>query len=370
MAATISDQLDMLLPLVESLSETPPWVQFMTALVARTQAQRGILFISLANAPADQEPTAIQISARSAAQQPAIDISQLMNLGLHPYGMLRPGRVYSVDEMLNYDDRNSLADQRGTLDSLGIRYGRWLRVTADGVADAWILLTREREDFTSGAVATLAAIAPYLRAALRAFATLSEQRLLRIMAHTTLGRLGVGQVALDETGRVIAADDLANNYLAFVETPDDRPGRRLQLPPASAEKLKNACAEFALASADAAAPVMIEAGDETVLMVQPAPFSVAPGLVQPAAVATFRLDIREDERRGGSVLRNLFSLSDREAMLAEKLSRGTMIVDAGRQLRLTPETARNYSKRIYARTGASGQADLVRMILCGLAPLA
>ena len=50
-------------------------------------------------------------------------------------------------------------------------------------------------------------------------------------------------------------------------------------------------------------------------------------------------------------------------------SMGETIQDAGRRLRLTPETARNYSKRIYAKTGASGQADLVRMILTGLAPL-
>jgi DNA-binding CsgD family transcriptional regulator len=39
---------------------------------------------------------------------------------------------------------------------------------------------------------------------------------------------------------------------------------------------------------------------------------------------------------------------------------GETIVEAGRRLRLTSETARNYSKRIYAKTGAAGQA-----IWCG-----
>ncbi|MET0587942.1 MAG: LuxR family transcriptional regulator, partial [Novosphingobium sp.] len=43
---------------------------------------------------------------------------------------------------------------------------------------------------------------------------------------------------------------------------------------------------------------------------------------------------------------------------------------AGAELQLTQETARNYSKRIYAKTGANGQADLVRLMLTGLAPFA
>lgn len=46
------------------------------------------------------------------------------------------------------------------------------------------------------------------------------------------------------------------------------------------------------------------------------------------------------------------------------------IVEAGARLRLTPETGRNYSKRIYAKIGAKGQADLVRRVLTGLSPFA
>src|SRR5512139_1533724 len=370
MAATIADQIDLFLPLVEGACETPPWVQFMTALLARTQARRGVLFISLANAPPDHGPTVLQLAAPHAIQQSPIDIERLMDLGLHPYGLLRPGRVYAVDEMLDFDDKEVLAHQRAVLNSMGIRYGRWLRISADRVADAWILLTRERDDFSASAVATLSAIGPYLRAALGAFMALSEQRLLRIMAQATLGRLGIGQVALDDTARVMAADSIAGEYLTFVDTPDGRPGRRLQLPPASIRRLERVCAEFASIGANASSHVMIEVGDELTLMLQPTPFSVLPGMARPVAIATLRVQVREDERRGAAVLRDYFRLSAREAALAAKLSRGYMIVEAGRQLHLTEETARNYSKRIYAKTGSRGQADLVRTILCSLAPLA
>lgn len=370
MAATIADQHDLFLPLVEGIFETPPWVQFMTALLARTHARHGALYISIASAPADHEPTLLQLSAPRAVHEPPLNIGRLRGLGLHPIGKLRPGRVYALDEMLDYDNPETLARQRRVLGELGINHGRWLRVSAVGVADAWILLTREREEFSGSAAATLSAIGPYLSAALRAFVTMSEQRLLRFMAESALGRLGVGQVALDESARVIAADAIAERHLTLVETPAGRPGRRLQLPPASAERLERTCADFARSDNPAPLPVLIEAATDMALLVQPATFAVLPGMARPTAVATLRAVAREDERRGAAVLRDLFRLSDREAALAEKLSRGVMIVEAGRQLHLTEETARNYSKRIYARTGSRGQADLVRKILCSLAPLA
>lgn len=58
-----------------------------------------------------------------------------------------------------------------------------------------------------------------------------------------------------------------------------------------------------------------------------------------------------------------------EAALAHGLTTGESIVEAGERLGLTAETARNYSKRIYGKTGTTGQVDLVRLILSGLVPL-
>ena len=70
------------------------------------------------------------------------------------------------------------------------------------------------------------------------------------------------------------------------------------------------------------------------------------------------------------ILAAAHGLSPREAALAVALAQGETILAAGQRLGLTPETARNYSKRLYAKTGTSGQAQLVRLVLTGLAPLA
>jgi len=61
-------------------------------------------------------------------------------------------------------------------------------------------------------------------------------------------------------------------------------------------------------------------------------------------------------------LGQLFDLTPRQAGLALALSRGMTIAEAARELGLSVESARTYSKRIYLKTGARGQADLVRFI--------
>ena len=47
----------------------------------------------------------------------------------------------------------------------------------------------------------------------------------------------------------------------------------------------------------------------------------------------------------------------------DALSRGMSITEAAQDLGLTVETARNYSKKVYAKTGARGQPDLIRFVM-------
>jgi DNA-binding CsgD family transcriptional regulator len=62
-------------------------------------------------------------------------------------------------------------------------------------------------------------------------------------------------------------------------------------------------------------------------------------------------------------LAQLFGLTFSEARLALALSRGMTIAEAAAEYGLTVETARNYSKKIYSKTGARGQPDLIRFVM-------
>lgn len=374
MSFLAADQRELYLPLVEGIHESPPWGLFLRNLVARTSARHAFIVITLAKAPPDEEPTAIHAAAPRAADEPPLDFRRFNALRLHPHGALRPGRVYNLDEMLDFDDRQQLAHQRAELERMGVRYGRWLRVSASGAADAWLVLVRHREDFSASSSAVLSTIAPHLGAALRTLAALIELRLQAAMAHAALGRIGVGQLALDASGRVMAADPVAERLLNFAPDSGPLPGpqssRRLHVTPGAARELEYACAQIAAGADTAERMVQLDERRGLWLLLRKAQLPLARPHAAPAVIGTLRETRREDAEAAAAVLRLRHGLSQNEARLAHALSAGESIAEAGARLGLTPETARNYSKRIYAKTGTSGQADLVREILTGLPPFA
>lgn len=369
MVSTSADQRELYLPLIEGIQEEPPFGLFMRNLVARTGARRAFMIVELANAAPHQDPAIIHVISPRATQEPPLDFRRLHALRLHPWGSLRPERVYDLDEMLNYDDRAQLIAQRQALSDMGIRYGRWLRVSAGGAADAWLVLIRQREDFTASAVATLSAIAPHLASALRTLVALNAQRLQAALAQSALMRLGIGQIALDASGRVMAADPLAESLLSFTPEPGDGAGRRLALLPDVARAVEQACAEVARADGPGRV-VRIDPRRGLDLLLRRADLALPEPAARPEVTGTLRIARREESDAGAATLQSVHGLSAREAALAHAMSRGEPLVVAGLALGLTVETARNYSKRIYGKTGVTGQADLVRLILSGLAPLA
>lgn len=369
MVSTSADQRELYLPLIEGIHEEPPFGLFMRNLVARTGARRAFMIVQLANAAPGQEPAVIHVMSPRAAQEPRLDFRRIAALRLHPFGSLRPERVYALEEMLDHDDRAQLERQRAALSDMGIHHGRWLRVSAGGAADAWLVLVRLREDFSAAAVATLSAIAPHLASALRTLVALNAQRLQASLAQSALARLGVGQIALDAGARVMAADALAESLLAFTPEPGDGGGRRLALLPDAARAVELGCVEVAAGGAGVRV-VRIDVRRGIDLLLCRADLSLPDPAARPEVVGTLRMARREDADAGAAVLQAVYGLSAREAALAQAMSRGQPLVEAGLALGLTVETARNYSKRIYGKTGAVGQADLTRLILGGLAPLA
>ncbi|MFP5306179.1 MAG: LuxR C-terminal-related transcriptional regulator, partial [Gammaproteobacteria bacterium] len=52
------------------------------------------------------------------------------------------------------------------------------------------------------------------------------------------------------------------------------------------------------------------------------------------------------------------------------LARGLTIQEAAAEMRISEHTARNYSKRVFAKTGTRRQVELVRVMLHSVALLA
>ena len=366
MALLSADQRELYLPLMAGLIEDPPWSQFLQNLVTRTQARRAILFVQTAGTRLAAPPYVLQSLSPRALRDPPLDVVRLAELGLDPYGVMRPGRVYTLEELFDYDAPARQTAQRRALAQMKINHARVVRVGTPGDSEAWLLLVREREDLTASDSALLSSLAPHLAAALRVLATLTAARLQAAMAQSALCQLGVGEVALSANAQVIAADPMAERLLAF--SAETTANRRLQLLPDAARALETACAALAEAPSAARRLVRLDEREPLDMLLRPAHLTrIGPG-PHPAVIGLVRNAPGEASEQAPQTIAAAYGLSRREAALAYGLTRGETILEAGARLGLTSETARNYSKRIYAKTGTTGQADLVRLLLGGLVP--
>jgi DNA-binding CsgD family transcriptional regulator len=86
-------------------------------------------------------------------------------------------------------------------------------------------------------------------------------------------------------------------------------------------------------------------------------------------VAVFISDPGQRGEPSEQTLSQLFGLTRAEAALATQLSRGLQLQDAADALNISPHTARTQLKAIFAKTGVSRQAELVRLLVKSVAAL-
>lgn len=82
-----------------------------------------------------------------------------------------------------------------------------------------------------------------------------------------------------------------------------------------------------------------------------------------AAVLLFLREMDQCRVPAAAVLEKLFALNPSEARLAHALASGFDIREAAEAQGVTLSTARTYLKRLFQKTGANRQAELVRMLL-------
>ena len=327
MQLTRSAQNELVLPLFENLFTDAHWDIFLTRLLARTGADRVFLL----------RPDAVRRISSAGRGDPAAD--ELAALG-GPSSALRPNRVYALEELRNLDSKEAGAAEAAALATAKINDARLIRIGARENS-TWLILLAERITFSAADSALMTSLAPAIEIAADQFAAITALRRRAEAAEGSLELLGIGQAVLGAKGEVLAADPLWQSRKPVLP----------RLP------------QIALAPS---ARKVARAADDTPLLLR-ATAREGDGAI--AAVATFRLPRREPPQGAARVLAITLGLSAREALLAALLSQGLSLLEAGRSLNLTDETTRNYSKRIYAKTGARGQGDLVRIVMCGLAVL-
>ena len=285
-------------------------------------------------------------------------------------GQLQEGRVYRLDELFDESNRGHRAYRRHILLPRGIRFLRSVRVVEPSGVEGWLFIARETEDFSADSDAKLRRIVGHFRLSLRTYMALENQRVYARIADEAISRLNFGWISLDNTGAVIEVNPQARQILQTVHGLRITPGGRLAARrPDVNTKLREAIAQ--LTHESAAPPQAISINDDpwlSALLTPIAAHSPTPG--RTPVVLVFLQSDRQAQANRHEQIASLFGLLPCEARLAVAMSQGASIAQAAALQSISVGTARSYSKSIYAKMGARGQADVVRFILTSVIALA
>lgn len=363
---------DLLLALLDGVFEEPAWTSFLDKLRSLTAAD----YASLIFRPPGMAPnTALHLY--SGRRSPPV-IQELYKSDFQardptPYHGMVDGQVYSLGELLQRGEPSHDTFVREIMMPSGMNALRMVRtVEASGIT-VWLTVTRREGDFSHRDTALLAALVPFLRAVLRTFIALERERVNGVLAGEIIRRLNCGWIVLDATGKVLEADPCGRDFLLNSEVLRQSPQGTLQAARREcSEQIEAAVRELSSVPGARARCVILNREPWWDMLLVPADSAAHSVKSLPAVIAYVqRGDVwqTDDAALAGeqldesaAQLGRLFGLAANEARLALALARGLTLAEAAQALQLTLETTRTYSKRVFAKVGARGQADLVRII--------
>lgn len=268
-----------------------------------------------------------------------------------PDKAMREARVYTGDELQ--------AAESG------------LRAVRVGAADAMVTLAVSGSPAPGAEIASLlSALVPHLRVALQVLSTIERERGRASASAEAFRRMNFGWIALDERCRIVELDAQAERLLERMGSLRRGPYDRLvPAQPTIDRQLTGLVKAMAQDRRHRPRAINLSQDPWVDILVAPMRVDTLAGGGRAVAAVYLRGDRSSIADRHEQLV-DLFGLTPAEARLAWALAQGLSIAEAADAHGLTTETARYYSKRIYAKTGARGQVDLVRNILTGVLALA
>lgn len=274
------------------------------------------------------------------------------------------GCPQSLKDVLGNSESGEFSAHRQFIEKFGIKSLRQVRVQETSGIDAWLTIARRsEEDFAPAVDHLLSQIAPILRSVLGQYIVRERERFESMLAADAVRRMNFGWLTLDEKGRVLDCDAQGADVLS--RSGVLRRSLSGQLVAASAPlqaEINEALKLLAHKSTARARAIALSRDPWLDMLLLPAERTSISARVRPVAIAYVHGDSWH-EAECGLQLAELFRLSAREAEIALALCRGMTISEVAAELGVTVGTARNHTKSIYAKIGARGLPDLVRVVM-------
>jgi DNA-binding CsgD family transcriptional regulator len=211
-------------------------------------------------------------------------------------------------------------------------------------------------------------LAPHLRRVLQIHARTDTLRILAEAGKIALNTLDTGVAAVDEEGHIVMANERAAAILEKGEGVASRRGKltaRYVTEALAMQRLIGSAARKGRGRGTGVGDAIIIHGDgdssPTSVIVTPLPSSLVLGKGRACALV-FLCDPAQKPASRAAVLRNLFRLTPAECRLAELLHSGMELRRAAESMGITAETARFMLKRVFSKTGAHRQSELVLLL--------
>jgi DNA-binding CsgD family transcriptional regulator len=343
----------------EGIFEAPLWSTFLDLLRKFTGADYVTLMFRPPGRPFEQ---AIRLLSGDAPYSGIDELYEQRRLDPLQIGLIE-GRPYTLQEWFAAAGGAATTFYRQNLESIGIAAVRVLRVREASGIDAWLTISRRHGDFTTADVSLLVSIVPMLRSVLRLHIAMDHERYAASLTAEAVRRLRFGWLVLDRYGNLLDMDDQGAAVLANSGVLSRDPTGRLRAKPEELErKIFLALNHFGENPKSRARAITLSRDPWLDMLLIPAGSITISAKVPPAAIAYVHSDSWLSADRCEQ-LAELFGLSPSHARLALAISRGMTLTEAASEFGVTIETARTYVKVIYAKTGARGLADLVRIVM-------
>lgn len=359
-------ETELLVPLHEGMFEKPMWDTFLQRLKHVSGCDIASLLVH-----SPDSTSALQLSAGANSRPPLIQkLFDQRFAGKEPLQTrsMREGRVYTLEELLEHGDERQNTFAREVLYPLGLPHLRSVRLSDPSGLDAWLVLS-SYENISASVSALMTALLPHLRVALRVLARLEDERARASMTAGAFSHIDFGWIAVDRRCHVVDMDDQAERFLGRSNALRQGPyGRLSPASPAIDRELTALVKSYS--EHPHARPRAVNLSQDPWVDILVSPVRVASLSMGGKAVAVVYL--RGDQSSSADRCQQLidvFKLSQSEARFAWSIAQGISIADAAEKHGLTIETARNYSKKIYAKTGARGQVDFMRRVLTSVVAL-
>jgi DNA-binding CsgD family transcriptional regulator/GAF domain-containing protein len=385
---TINRDLDHLVGLIyEGALEAQPWQSALPALRQALDAQvvslvlrppaagdMGVILNSLR--PGDDSGSALDDLADPNDWE--LKLYREEFFALDPFLNLPLGKVIALEDILT--DTELVASDYYLHYLKPINLFRILGVDTQeqgGMLARLRLSRRETEPrFSQRDREILGFITPHLQRAIQIYAKLNRTTSERDLYAGAVDQLSVATFILDEQGRLLNTNAIAKAMLEERDGISVR-GQHLHISGRDTNSRLQEALKIIIAAQQNGETSVVRAlsvprsvgRSDLGLAIRPIPTSEwSEGQSSPCA-AVFISDPDLHDNASQHVLGELLGLSPAEANLAILLSRGLSLAESSQSQNISQHTARAQLKSIFAKTGVSRQAELVRLILKSVASL-